>query len=340
VVPRPRLYINHLAEYDWLVALEFGRVDDSQPPENWRGVSDDFGFLHEKPGGRVLGFKVLDFSEFDPEDPAVAEIWEQPLFDVPVLGLAGVPAGEVVLAARALLGDGSTVNRHYFNAAIGEEDLEEARSLWLGCLQAGDSMAHYGLGYTLYELGDYPQAYRHLRHYTEIAPHGSWIWFWFGQAAESVGERDEAIAAYTRALELEAEGDEETDAAERLKPLIGFEGMSELRNRLNRETEGAVGLYSTAEHHSSGQSAKVLTYWHFDRGSALDCPVCGWHGSGDQADMNVVDELFDLSCPSCDRMLVIVGFPTEEETREAASRGNAEAQRELERIEETRQGPR
>ena len=71
---RPQLYINHLAEYDWLVALEFGRVDDSQPPDNWRGVSEDFGFLHEEPGGRVVGFKVLDFSEFDAEDEAVAEI--------------------------------------------------------------------------------------------------------------------------------------------------------------------------------------------------------------------------------------------------------------------------
>src|SRR4051812_39260158 len=208
-------------EYDWLVALEFGRVDDSQPPDNWRGVSDDFGFLHEEPGGRVLGFKVIDFSEFDVDDEEVAEIWEGPRFDVPMLGLRDVPAGEVILGVRAFVGEDSTLNRAYFNTAIEEGDLEQARRNWRLCLQAGDSMAHFGLGYTLYELGDYPTAYRHLRHYTEIAPHGSWIWLWFGKAAEKMGQRDEAIAAYTRAMELEAEGDAETDAAKRLKPLIG-----------------------------------------------------------------------------------------------------------------------
>ena len=45
----PKLYINHLVEYDWLIALEFGRVDDAQPPDNWRGVSDEFGYLHDAP---------------------------------------------------------------------------------------------------------------------------------------------------------------------------------------------------------------------------------------------------------------------------------------------------
>lgn len=59
----PRLYLNHIAEFDWLIALEFGRVDEYQPRENWRGVSESFGFLHDGPGGPVVGFKILDFSE-------------------------------------------------------------------------------------------------------------------------------------------------------------------------------------------------------------------------------------------------------------------------------------
>ena len=50
---RPRLYLNFVTELEWLIALEFGRVDDAQPPENWRGVSDSFGFLCEGPGGRA-----------------------------------------------------------------------------------------------------------------------------------------------------------------------------------------------------------------------------------------------------------------------------------------------
>ena len=213
----PKLYINNVAEFDWLIALEFGRVDDAQPPDHWRGVTEQFGYLHDSPRGRVVGFKVLGLSELDPEAPELDEIWGRPLFDVPLLGLEWASGGDVILATRALLGDLSTINRHYFNAAAGTEDPAEALPLWLSCLQAGDSMAHFGLGYTLYALGRYQEAYRHLRHYTEIAPHGSWNWCWFGKAAEAIGELTEARAAYECALDLEREGDQETEAAERLE---------------------------------------------------------------------------------------------------------------------------
>jgi tetratricopeptide (TPR) repeat protein len=174
-------------------------------------VSERLGFLHERPAGRALGFKVLGFSEFDPEDPAVEEAWSRPRFDVPLLGLEDAVAGEVVVAARAFFGDEPSINRAYFNAAAGETG-EDALGLWRACLQAGDSMAHFGLGYTLLELGRHQEAYRHLRHYVEIAPAGSWNWCWFGRAAQAIGELGEARAAYERALELEEES-EKTDAA-------------------------------------------------------------------------------------------------------------------------------
>lgn len=215
---RRKLYLNHIADYDWLIALEFGQVDDGQPSENWRGVSQSFGYLLDARDGSALGFKILDFSEFDPEDPEVSEIWDRPRFDVPLLGLADASAGEVVVAARPLLGGQSTVNRWYFSEAVGAEG-EDALRLWLVCLQAGDSMAHFGLGYTLYDLGRHREAYRHLRHYTEIAPAGPWNWSWFGRAAEAVGELTEARTAYARAIELTAAGKEETDAPTLLEAL-------------------------------------------------------------------------------------------------------------------------
>ena len=163
---QPRLYINDVADYDCLIALEFGRVDDAQPPDNWRGVTEELGYLHDGPGGRPLGFKVIDFSTFDPSTEEVEEIWGEPLFDVPLLGLSAAPAGEIVLAARALLGDEATINRDYFDEAVRMEDPQEALPLWLACLESGDSMAHFALGYTLYELGRFPEAYRHIRHST------------------------------------------------------------------------------------------------------------------------------------------------------------------------------
>ncbi len=209
---RPRLYLNHIPMLDWLVALEFGRVDEGQPPGSWEAACEALGFLRD--GDRVVGFKVLGYSEFDPEaEPA---LFGGPRFDVPVLGLADVSAGEVVLAARALFGAGPSINRVYFEEALGATG-REALALWLGCLQAGDAMAHYGLGYTLHAAGRHAEAYRHLRHYTEISPCNAWAWRWFGVAAASLGETFEARAAYARAVELD--DDDETDADELLAAL-------------------------------------------------------------------------------------------------------------------------
>jgi tetratricopeptide (TPR) repeat protein len=214
----PTVYLNQSAELDWLIALEFGRVDDGQPPENWRGVSEQLGFLHDGPDGPVCGFKIKEFSHFDPEEPGLEQVWGEPMFNAPVLGLSGASVGEIVLAIRALFGNRNTINRELFNRAANSRG-KQALGMWLACLQAGDSMAHFGLGYTLYELGRHSEAYRHLRHYTEISPCGSWNWCWFGKAAAEVGEIDEARAAFLRALELTAAGAEETEAAELLEEL-------------------------------------------------------------------------------------------------------------------------
>jgi tetratricopeptide (TPR) repeat protein len=214
----PRLYLNHLPDLDWLIALEFGRVDNGQSAEDWSEVGDDFAYLHDGPGGSVLGFKVLDFSEFDPHAPEVEPIWWNPRFDAPAVGLSDATAGEIVVATRALHGDGPSINRVFFNLGTRSSGTE-ALGHWLACLQSGDSMAHFALGYTLYELGRFHEAYRHLRHYTEIAPHGSWNWCWFGKAAEAINELEEAHAAYERALDLEEESGEPTDAGDLLERL-------------------------------------------------------------------------------------------------------------------------
>jgi tetratricopeptide (TPR) repeat protein len=218
-VPNARLYITHDPELDWLIALEFGRVDDGQPSENWVGITDEFGFLHDGPGGPALGFKVLDFSEFDVENPEVHEIWSEPRFDVPLLGITDACAGEIIVGARAHFGDEPSTNRVLFDGAASESG-EAALTLWRACLESGDSMAHFGLGYTLYDLGRCHEAYGHLRHYVEIAPAGSWNWCWFGRAAQAIGEFDEARDAYERAIELEEADGDETDASDRLADLV------------------------------------------------------------------------------------------------------------------------
>ena len=217
----PRLYINVDADYDWLIALEFGRVDDGQPEENWHGVEERLGYLHDGPADRApaVGFKMKEFSTFEPDDPALAEIWGEPLFDVPFLGLEAASAGQIAVATRRQFGIGeSSLNRHFFDKATREEG-EDALATWRMCLECGDSMAHFALGYTLYELGRFHEAYGHLRHYARIAPAQPWVQVWFGKGAEAIGELGEARAAYERAIELTDAGAEETDAPELLAAL-------------------------------------------------------------------------------------------------------------------------
>ena len=215
---RPTLYLSRDIVDDWLSAIEFGTVDDGQPSEHWVGLSDQVGLLMASPFGPVIGFCVKEFSGVDLDDEEHEEMWTGPRFDVPVLGLRDVCAGEVCLAAEAYLGDEPTVNRAFFHAAM-QANGEEALKLWRVCLECGDLMAHYSLGYTLHELGRFREAYNHLRAYTEIVPSNSWAWCWLGQTCAALGEVGEAHAAYRQALELEEDGAEETNAAERLEEL-------------------------------------------------------------------------------------------------------------------------
>ncbi len=68
-----RLYLTHDEDYDWLVALEFGLVDDRQPEDPWRPVNDSFTYLLSASEGPAMGFVIRGFSGFDSEAPGVAE---------------------------------------------------------------------------------------------------------------------------------------------------------------------------------------------------------------------------------------------------------------------------
>ena len=219
--PLPRLFISLALELDTLTALEFGRVDDGLPRENWGPVSDDFAYIHlgdadETP---AVGFIAHNYAEFDPEDEEHEGIWDGPRFDAPQLGLNAASAGEIAVAVKATYGtERPSFNRMLFNEAAGSEG-EKALELWTACLHAGDAMAHFGLGYTLLDQGHPHAAYRHLRHYAEIAPAQPWVHNYWGQAAEAIGETEEARLAYEQAIELTEDGGTETDAEERLEAL-------------------------------------------------------------------------------------------------------------------------
>ncbi|MFA9214524.1 MAG: hypothetical protein ACEQSR_11865, partial [Candidatus Methylacidiphilales bacterium] len=55
---RPRLYLNHDVDFDWLRAVEFGRVTEDQPEDRWHALSPSFAYLAQESGGRIVGFVV------------------------------------------------------------------------------------------------------------------------------------------------------------------------------------------------------------------------------------------------------------------------------------------
>lgn len=52
---------------------------------------------------------------------------------------------------------------------------------------------------------------------------------------------------------------------------------------------------------------------------------CGWSGPSTDLGSEPFDELARYSCPKCDKRLVLVTYPTGDEIKEAAARGNEEA---------------
>ncbi len=86
---------------------------------------------------------------------------------------------------------------------------------------------------------------------------------------------------------------------------------------------------STAAKHSTEPPALVFSYYEYNERERLTCPRCGWTGQAGEAGSEHHRELFDVSCPSCDKMLLVVSYPTIEETKRAAGKGNETALRNL-----------
>jgi hypothetical protein len=214
-----RLFISYIPDRDHFVAVEFGRAPEGLAPGSWQPVGESAAFLRDGTGRPIVGFGVNHFYAVDLNDPGYAPLWGPVRFTAPLLGLIDASAGEIILAARWFLGGRRTINRRLFDAAVDARSTNQLRSLqlWLDCLESGDAMAHFGVGYTLYELGRPREAYRHLRHYVQLAPANAWNWRWFGLAAEAIGESEEAAWAYERAIDL---SDDETDADSLLQALF------------------------------------------------------------------------------------------------------------------------
>ncbi|HVL97263.1 MAG TPA: hypothetical protein VM266_15515 [Solirubrobacteraceae bacterium] len=218
VLDRPVLRISYDADLDFLTALVPGQVIDGQLADEVEALVDERAWLYFRGSdGPLIGFGVAEAFAVEPEAP----LWEGPRFHVPSLALRAACAGEILLAARHAI-SGSTPDVAFFDSAVAagtQGDWDGADFHWRCCLECGEMRAHYGLGYTLVELGRPQEALGHLMAYTEICPRNAWAWVWRGRAAHAAGDAAEAAACYRRAIACEQEGSYATDAEELLAEL-------------------------------------------------------------------------------------------------------------------------
>lgn len=56
--------------------------------------------------------------------------------------------------------------------------------------------------------------------------------------------------------------------------------------------------------------AEVIPYREYNENIELVCPVCDWHGTPKESGMiESGDFCLDVSCPVCDKMLLVADFP-------------------------------
>lgn len=63
---------------------------------------------------------------------------------------------------------------------------------------------------------------------------------------------------------------------------------------------------STAASQSSEPAPRILEYEEYRADERLTCPRCAWSGQAGDASIGYHEELFDVSCPCCEKMLLVV----------------------------------
>jgi hypothetical protein len=77
---------------------------------------------------------------------------------------------------------------------------------------------------------------------------------------------------------------------------------------------------TTMGKYRSGPHPKPLGCYEYDENAELVCWKCQWRGAAREGSREDYEELFDISCPRCDTMLLIVStVVTNEEVEVAAA---------------------
>jgi hypothetical protein len=217
-VTRVPARVSYDADADRLHVCEFGTVAEERMADQCPPLTDQLRLFLRHRGGPVIGFEITDLATLD-ADTTELDLWGEPRFTAPTLGVRNASVAEIALRARAMFAGRSSADVEAEERGHRADDPETAEHAYREALDAGALRAHLGLASALSAQGRYTAAYDHARIFTELAPRNSWGWAWLGRACAELGAREEARRALRRAIALERAGSYCTPARELLRSL-------------------------------------------------------------------------------------------------------------------------
>ena len=218
IVTRVPARVSYDADVDRLHVCEFGTVAEERMADQCPLLTDQLRLFLRHRGGPVIGFEITDLAALD-ADTTELDLWGEPRFTVPTLGVRNASVAEIALRARSAFAGRSSADIAAEERGHLADDPSAAERAYREALEAGALRAHLGLASALSAQGRYADAYDHARIFAELAPRNSWAWAWLGRACVELGAREEARRALRRAITLERAGSYCTPARELLRSL-------------------------------------------------------------------------------------------------------------------------
>ncbi|MGC9221903.1 MAG: ADP-ribosylglycohydrolase family protein [Solirubrobacteraceae bacterium] len=214
------MLVSNVPKRNMLYVHERAYAFDDLEPNRSVEICDGVRLMLDLNSEKCVGFTMQNFSSFDFEAPANAAVWRGPRFDVPPLGIEQGTVGLIAATARLVIGSLRTPDRVLFDQAVAAGKGEKALLLWQACLEEGNELARYALGYTLLALGRPLEAREQLKHYSSIVRRNAWAWCYLGQACEQLEDWEQAEYSYRQSITATQAGALETDAPGRLADLL------------------------------------------------------------------------------------------------------------------------
>ena len=121
--------------------------------------------------------------------------------------------------------------------------------------------------------------------------------------------------------------------------LISTAGKS--KKRLEKEVRHAFNNYKKAksspkqkeEQPNFKSMAKTIEYYDYDENDVIKCPACSWSGKAKNGEKEYYSDLFDVSCPNCNQMILIVPHPLTEDVKKEYAKGNPKAKDDIHQVQ-------